>query len=230
VDIMTAALDEKANLLMSSKKLNLGCGYDRREGYLNVDLNDFHRPDVVADVSHLVGFPSGYYDEILAQDVLEHMTREVSKKAFNEWARLLSDVGILKIRTSSLLGLLSLFSRDWSAENHNHIVHLMFGTQAYTGDFHLTGFTPPILLEMAEEAGVMISSVVLKDDWLYDLEFVKRREPTDEEFLHQLYFEVLGRCADPNGYAFHLGELKKGGSRQVTWANFVNSDEAKIRG
>jgi len=225
---MTAIAAEATNLLTSSKRLNLGCGYDRREGYLNVDLNDFHGPDVVADVSNLVGFPTGFYDEILAQDVLEHMTREVSKKAFFEWARLLSPTGVMKVRIPSLLGLLTLFNRSWNAESHNQFVHLMFGTQAYNGDFHLAGFTPPILLEMAEGAGLMLSSAILKDDWLYDLEFVKRREPTEEEFLHQLYFEVLGRPADPEGFAGHLDNLRSGRSRGETRAIFANSPESKI--
>jgi predicted SAM-dependent methyltransferase len=218
------------NVAKSSRRLNLGCGYDRREGYINVDMNDFHAPDVVADVSDLSGFPSDFYEEILAQDVLEHMTREVSEIAFKEWARLLSPTGVMKIRVPSLLGLFSLFGRDpWTAEAHKAIVHLLFGTQAYTGDFHLSGFTPPILLDMAEKSGVMLASAWLKDDWLFGLEFVRKREPTHEEYLHQLYFEVLGRAADHEGYANHIAPLMNGRSREETKALFLNSEEAKAR-
>jgi hypothetical protein len=57
------------------RKLNVGCGYDRREGYLNVDLHAVHKPDLVADVTHLPMLPSESFDEILAQDVLEHFER-----------------------------------------------------------------------------------------------------------------------------------------------------------
>jgi hypothetical protein len=32
------------------RKLNLGCGWDKRDGYLNVDLHGSHDPDLVADV------------------------------------------------------------------------------------------------------------------------------------------------------------------------------------
>ena len=56
-------------------RLNLGCGYDRREGFLNVDLHAFHDPDLVGDVRSLPALPSGRYTEIVAQDVLEHLER-----------------------------------------------------------------------------------------------------------------------------------------------------------
>lgn len=220
-----------ANVLEASRRLNLGCGFDKRDGYINVDMNDFHAPDVVADVSDLSAFPSDFYEEILAQDVLEHMTRETSEVAFKEWARLLSPTGVLRIRVPSLLGMFSLFGRHpWTAEAHKVIVQLMFGTQAYTGDFHLSGFTPPMLLEMAEKSGVMLASAWMKDDWLFDLEFVRKRDPTDEQFIHQLYFSVLGRTADADGFANHLAHLQATGMREITKAAFLKSAEAKIRG
>ncbi|WP_146029861.1 DUF4214 domain-containing protein [Erythrobacter sp. SAORIC-644] len=211
------------------RKLNLGCGFDLREGFVNVDLNDFHSPDIVADISDLRDFPSGYYEEVVAQDVLEHMTREVSKVAFTEWARLLSPTGVLKVRIPSLIGLLTLIqTRSWDVEWHNHVVHLTFGTQAYNGDFHLTGFTPPILLDWAASAGVMLVSASLVDEWLYDLEFALMRSATDSEYLHQLYFEVLGRPADTEGLQSHLRALQDGASRDSVRETFVNSSEAKV--
>src|SRR3954449_9383032 len=52
-------------------RLNVGCGYDIRPGFLNVDNGDWHSPDLVADITDLVMLPSGHFEEIVAQDVLE---------------------------------------------------------------------------------------------------------------------------------------------------------------
>ena len=47
-------------------RLNLGCGFDRREGYTNVDFQEFHHPDLHADVRDLGMLPSDHYREIIA--------------------------------------------------------------------------------------------------------------------------------------------------------------------
>jgi len=71
------------------RKINLGSGKDFRPDYLNIDIEDYWSPDIVADVSG--DFPSGgrawyaterfgeleiahgAFDEIVSNDVLEHV-------------------------------------------------------------------------------------------------------------------------------------------------------------
>src|SRR4051794_7895478 len=67
------------------RRLNLGCGFDIREGYLNVDVNDFHKPDLVCDITNLRDLPANYFDEVLAQDVLEHIPRLKTQDTLAEW-------------------------------------------------------------------------------------------------------------------------------------------------
>jgi predicted SAM-dependent methyltransferase len=93
------------------RKINVGCGYDRREGYLNVDLHAVHGPDLVADVVSMPMLPSGAFDEVLAQDVLEHFERAKTVPALQEWARLLAPGGILHVRVLTLTGMFDLLSR-----------------------------------------------------------------------------------------------------------------------
>lgn len=57
-----------------AKKLNLGCGKDIREGWINLDVSQLPGVDVVHDVNILpLPFGDGEFDEILARDVLEHV-------------------------------------------------------------------------------------------------------------------------------------------------------------
>jgi len=56
------------------KKLNIGCGTDIRKGYINLDSMAIPGVDVVHDIEKTpLPFPDNEFDEILCQDVLEHV-------------------------------------------------------------------------------------------------------------------------------------------------------------
>ncbi|WP_228042695.1 MULTISPECIES: class I SAM-dependent methyltransferase [unclassified Tychonema] len=153
------------------RRLNLGCGWDIKQGYLNVDLHDFGKPDLVADIRHLDLLPSGYYDEIIAQDCLEHMPRCDTQPVLTGWGRLLKQGGILKIRTTSLIDLLELFKSEkhQSVEAQKLLVQFLYGSQACEGDWHLTGFTKTLMTHYLEEAGLGNIEYQVVSDWLMDV-------------------------------------------------------------
>ena len=158
-------------------RLNLGCGYDIREGYLNVDVNDFHSPDLVADVTNLHMLPSGRYREILGQDVLEHLPRTATVGVLREWNRLLAVGGTLHLRVPSVLDL-SLLLRapeNQSVEMQEKLIQCLFGTQAYSEDTHLTTFTEPLLRHYLDGAGFAVVKWGLRDQWLFEVTAEKVR-------------------------------------------------------
>ncbi len=91
------------------RKLNLGSGKDWREDCLNVDINDYWRPDAVLDLSQPLEWPvavetgrfgqvalePGWFDEIAANDVLEHIPNLMA--AMSAALRLLRPGGIFNI-------------------------------------------------------------------------------------------------------------------------------------
>ncbi len=91
------------------RRLNLGSGKDWREDCLNIDINDYWRPDAVLDISQplpktlelvterfgAVPIGSGWFDEILANDVLEHIPNLTAAMAVA--LRLLRPGGIFNI-------------------------------------------------------------------------------------------------------------------------------------
>lgn len=80
----------------SGKKLNLGCGIDIKEGWINLDSIAVPGVDVVHDIETLpLPFASEKFDEILAQDVLEHVDYIPVLKDIH---RILEKGGILRIR------------------------------------------------------------------------------------------------------------------------------------
>jgi len=56
------------------RKLNLGCGRDAREGYVNLDFSKFDGVDVVHNLNKFpYPFKDNEFDEVYASHILEHV-------------------------------------------------------------------------------------------------------------------------------------------------------------
>ena len=228
--------------LLQSKKLNLGCGYDKREGYLNVDLNDFHSPDLVANIIEMNEFPSNAYEEIIAQDILEHVLRANVRRALLEWNRLLEFGGRIFIRTTWIHGLAALLDLPENDEisAQEGLIQSLFGTQAYTGDYHLTGFTEKTFRFYMWEAGFEIDEMGLLhgaflEAWAHktrDLSFSELidTESDDARFVNQVCCEILGRpISEDDPLRELVGALGNKEARLELVRNLMLSEERKQR-
>ncbi len=94
------------------RKLNLGCGEDKKEGYLNLDWSPLVHPDVVHDLNSLpYPFPDGSFDLIEAYHVLEHLEKPFL--IMKEFHRLLAPGGTLHVKVPH-------FSRGFTHAEHEH--------------------------------------------------------------------------------------------------------------
>lgn len=232
----TAAFDP----LGFPRKLNLGCGFDRREGFLNVDLHAFHAPDLVCDVLDLAPLPSGCYEHVLAQDVLEHLPRLKTRTALAEWNRVLAVGGTLELRVPDVPGLARLLelAENQSPERQEALLQNLFGTQRYPGDFHYIGFTEPFLRALLEAHGFAVERLDREEGWLFHAVARKvhdvHRDPLldvadDAEFVRAAYRELLGREPDAGGFEYHLGLLRDGADRESVLERFTSSEEYRAR-
>jgi predicted SAM-dependent methyltransferase len=228
------------------RKLNLGCGFDVRPGYLNIDACSFHKPDLVADILDLPMLPSDHYDEILAQDVLEHLPRWATRRALCEWNRLLTPAGVLTIRTTSVLGICAALAEpgNQSPARQERLLQCMFGTQHYSGDTHCTGFTELLLRAYLATEGFNVLDLAVKDGWLFEVNAQKCRAAKSAElfrrlraiealadardFVMQCYVTILGRQADEGGLQWHVAQLEAGAVDRRTAVNLLlDSEERK---
>lgn len=77
-------------------RLNLGCGNDIKEGYINLDIFPLQGVDIVHDINQLpLPFENNYFDEIICLDILEHVEYVPILKDLH---RILKKGGVLKIR------------------------------------------------------------------------------------------------------------------------------------
>ena len=206
------------------RRLNLGCGFDLRPGYLNVDLQAFHKPDLVADVGKLDLLPADYYEEVLAQDVLEHLPRTSTTKILAHWNRLLAPGGLLRLRVPNAISILKLMTsrENQSVGRQEELIQMLFGTQAYSGDFHFTSFTEVLLRHYLQATGFDVVSISLPDPWNLDATGRKVRSVSardvgdfsdllaiegDEAFVRECYLVILRRPGDAAGAHFWLSSL-----------------------
>ncbi len=81
---------------MGPKKLNLGCGTDVKPGWVNLDSASLPGVDVVHDIEKLpFPFADNSFDEILCQDILEHIDY---LPVLKELHRILASGGTLTVR------------------------------------------------------------------------------------------------------------------------------------
>lgn len=222
------------------KKLNLGCGNDYREGYVNVDMNASHRVDLVSDVTWLKTIADRSCVEVLAQDVLEHIPRARGATALKEWNRVLENGGTLRLRVPSLIHLLGLLRDEnrQSVQEQKQLIQCLYGTQGYEGDFHFNGYTEVTLRQDLLAAGFELTQLEIVDEWLFDAEARKVRHTapdavlrmaSDEDFIAALYKTLLGRAPDPEGLAYYLAVLKNGITREAVQESVASSAEAVSR-
>jgi SAM-dependent methyltransferase len=94
------------------KKLNLGCGEDKKDGYINVDWSPLPKPDVVHDLNVLpYPFTDNSIDLIEAFHVLEHLDKPFA--IMKEFHRILKVGGVLHVKVPH-------FSRGFTHAEHAH--------------------------------------------------------------------------------------------------------------
>lgn len=97
---------------LKSKKLNLGCGEDKKEGFVNLDWSPLTKPDIVHDLNVLpYPFPDHSFEYIEASHVLEHLDRPFA--VMREMHRILVPGGELHLKVPH-------FSRGFTHAEHAH--------------------------------------------------------------------------------------------------------------
>jgi predicted SAM-dependent methyltransferase len=54
-------------------KINLGCGYRKLDGYINIDFRECVEPNLLLDITKPLPFEDESVDEVAAYDILEHI-------------------------------------------------------------------------------------------------------------------------------------------------------------
>lgn len=140
--------------------LNLGCGNDIREGFVNIDLFSSDPRVVGMDIRSL-GLVDNSADMILASDILEHFSHREIDSVLKEWARVLKPGGEIIVRCPSLkLQVKAYVSGAWDADIASYMI---FGGQTNPGDYHCVAFDEASIRKHLEGAGFVVEQVEEQD-------------------------------------------------------------------
>lgn len=85
-------------------KLNLGCGEQKMDGFIGIDISSKCNPQYCWDLKK-IPYPKEWADNvdyIRADNLIEHFEPNTAIKVINEWNRILKKGGILWIRVPVL--------------------------------------------------------------------------------------------------------------------------------
>jgi hypothetical protein len=141
-------------------KFNMGCGRDRIDGYLGVDMHS-DTADIKQDIMKL-DLPEQCADEIFASHVIEHIPQHRAPKVLEKWLATLKDGGMLVMETPDLAGLCKDYLEQDGADQHMtamciygaHVDRITPETQEKGAlSPHLWGYTPKSLTDLCTAVG-----------------------------------------------------------------------------
>lgn len=163
------------NPLPSPLLLNLGCGKDVRDGFINIDLFSDDPRVVYMDIRKLE-FEDNTGDLILASDILEHFSHRDVEKVLAEWVRVLKPNGEIIVRSPSLKLQIDAYLRgDWDASVASYMI---YGGQTNPGDYHCVGFDEKSITDLFKKVGLELISYeeqdIPQDKGFINLNFIAR--------------------------------------------------------
>ncbi|KAB1157057.1 class I SAM-dependent methyltransferase [Flavobacterium luteum] len=119
-------------------KLNIGCGNDIKEGFVNLDIAQLPGVDVVCDIDkNPLPFESNTFEYIICYDILEHIDYP---KVLKEIHRVLAVNGVVEIRvphfTSSNNFIDPTHKKMFSFRTFNFFTNGALNNREYYYDFH----------------------------------------------------------------------------------------------
>lgn len=115
-----SSLGEYIARLLSDKKvvkLNVGCGTDYKNGWINIDNNsddNIEKLDLNWDLRNPLPFKDGSVDYIFNEHFVEHLTVEESQRAIKDFMRTLKPGGVMRIAMPNLEDSIEIYlDKNW---------------------------------------------------------------------------------------------------------------------
>jgi len=167
-------------------RLNLGCGNDIKEDYLNIDTyNNMKGIDLNADILNLP-FKDESIDEVFISHVMEHFSFDDVMMVFKEINRVLMIGGDLKIYVPDLQSCVN----DWNGSTDQwKSLERIFGSQSHPGNYHLCGYTLETLKNIVEDFNfTVVENILRANEISNDMEIKCVAKKTDNIHMGNMNF------------------------------------------
>ena len=135
-------------------KLHLGCGGNRLEDYINIDIRQA-LPEVKVDLFHDFRTPLPYkgnsVDEIYSRDLIQHFSRKEWQTVKKDWVRVLKPNGVLSLHCHDFEYVLNNFLAH---PDNPYWLQAIYAGQDNEFDYFKNGFTYEKLVADLKEEGM----------------------------------------------------------------------------
>ena len=165
-----SVLAEKKNNLSGQKglRINIGCGADIIENYINIDIRDLD-PRIICGDARDLPIDDESAIEIRAIDLLNHISYHDIKNTLSHWNKKLQKSGLLYIKGRSFKSLAGNFLKCETSEEKLILLSKIFGYQDCPENTHLGCLDSDLLERNLKEAGFTDPKITLDSDQEYDL-------------------------------------------------------------
>ena len=122
---------------MKEVKLNLGCFKRKIPDFINIDIREDIRPDLIDDVFALEKIKNNSVDLIYACHVLEHADYAESEKALKRWHQVLKKGGVLRLAVPDME---AHFAHYFYHKDLRALHSTLWGSQRHPYDYHKNGW------------------------------------------------------------------------------------------
>ena len=155
------------------RKLELGSGERPREGYEHLDFRKgLPHLEHIHDLRKPLPFPANTFEEIFADNVLEHFPWIKSLTIVKDWVRVLKPGGLLRIIVPDLTNIIDGYIKGtgMNAISSHRQVHgemglggwnskicsiiKLFGGQDHDGNYHFVAFDAELIAILFTKAGL----------------------------------------------------------------------------
>ncbi|MFT4976144.1 MAG: hypothetical protein ACI8S6_002040 [Myxococcota bacterium] len=139
-------------------RLHLGAGPEKREGWINVDINAGYDPEIVSQADKLPMLPDGCVDELEANHLFEHLHHSQAIAALKEWRRVLRPGGRISLELPNLAACFDIMGKASDRQGFDIGTIGIFGwppaiDQEGVPQIHKWGWTPQTLQQALEQTG-----------------------------------------------------------------------------
>lgn len=179
-------------------KLNLGSGYYKLQGWINVDLDAISRPDVVADLSKGLPFADSTADFMHTEDFIDQLPLPEAMRFLVECRRILKPGGVIRVLTPDVEKLAQLYLQQpdrllwfWRQAVSTPLV-LGTAAEVFNLGMRIAGHTflydAETFSRMAETCGFIAQKVTYRQSSYEDLRGLDLRDP---DHAISLYFDCV---------------------------------------
>lgn len=143
-------------------KLNLGCGPDIKDGYVNIDTCPLDARVVKQDIRNLE-YAENSVDEIYAKDIIEHMSLSDFKNAVKNWSKICKSGAKLYIQTICWDSIIRAYLANvWDLET---VIYMLFAGKNWVDgverpeDFHKSAYSYQLINQVLSENDFKIEKV-----------------------------------------------------------------------